>query len=159
MNITAVSPLCDPAAGIHWILDLETHQSQSQMSCTYLSNVAQLPTHHASCASPAFSLPRPTPIHNVKASAGPSSKLPGDSNVLFPNPLLFLSFVFFFYFFFFFFSLSPFLFMAAPAAYGSSQARGQIGAAAAGLHHSCSNMPDPSHICNLQLQLMATLDP
>ena len=28
---------------------------------------------------------------------------------------------------------------AAPAAYGSSQARGQIGAAAAGLHHSHSN--------------------
>jgi len=32
-----------------------------------------------------------------------------------------------------------FLFMAAPAAYGSSQARGQIGAAAAGLCHSHSN--------------------
>ena len=28
------------------------------------------------------------------------------------------------------------LFRAAPAAYGSSQARGQIGAATAGLHHS-----------------------
>ena len=32
-----------------------------------------------------------------------------------------------------------FLFRAKPTAYGSSQARGQIGAAAAGLHHSHSN--------------------
>jgi len=31
------------------------------------------------------------------------------------------------------------LFRAAPMAYGSSQARGLIGAAAAGLHHSHSN--------------------
>ena len=36
----------------------------------------------------------------------------------------------FFFFFFFFF------FMTTPMAYGSSQARGLIGAAAAGLHHS-----------------------
>ena len=43
---------------------------------------------------------------------------------------------FFFVWFFFFFCL----FRAAPTAYGSSQARGQIGAAAAGLHHSHSNM-------------------
>ena len=32
-----------------------------------------------------------------------------------------------------------FLFRAAPAAYGGSQARGQIGAVAASLHHSHSN--------------------
>ena len=32
-----------------------------------------------------------------------------------------------------------FLFKAAPVAYGSSQARGQIGTTAAGLHHSYSN--------------------
>ena len=32
-----------------------------------------------------------------------------------------------------------FLFMATPAAYGSFQARDQIGAAAAGLHHSLNN--------------------
>ena len=38
-------------------------------------------------------------------------------------------------FFFFFFCL----FRATPAAYGDSQARGQIGAVAAGLHHSHSN--------------------
>ena len=36
---------------------------------------------------------------------------------------------------FFFFSL----FRAIPAAYGGSQGRGQIGAVAAGLHHSHSN--------------------
>ena len=47
---------------------------------------------------------------------------------------------------------------AAPEAYGGSQARGQIGAAAAGIHHSHSNVgyklrlrPTPQH--------MATLDP
>ena len=47
-----------------------------------------------------------------------------------------------------------FLFVAASAAYGSSQASGQIGAAAAGLHH-CSSEPrlQPTP------QLMATLDP
>ena len=41
-----------------------------------------------------------------------------------------------------------FLFMAAPTAYGNSQASGLIGAAAASLHHS-HTMPDPSHMCNL----------
>ena len=38
-----------------------------------------------------------------------------------------------------FFFLSFFLFRAALAAYGNSQARGRIGAAAAGLHHRHSN--------------------
>ena len=38
------------------------------------------------------------------------------------------------------------LFRTAPEVYGSSQARGRIGAAAAGLHHSSR---DPSCICNL----------
>ena len=49
-------------------------------------------------------------------------------------------------------NLSFFLsfFRATPEAYGSSQARGQIGATAAGLHHS-------HNICDLQL--MAMLDP
>ena len=42
-----------------------------------------------------------------------------------------------FFLFIFFFLL--FAFRAVPAAYGSSQARGQIGAAAAGLHHSHSH--------------------
>ena len=57
-------------------------------------------------------------------------------------------------FFFFFFGL----FRAAPMTYGGSQARGLIGATAAGLHHSCSSagsepclQPTP--------QLTATLDP
>ena len=40
-----------------------------------------------------------------------------------------------------------FLFMAATAK-GISPARGQIGVAAAGLHHAKA-MPDSSHICNL----------
>ena len=41
---------------------------------------------------------------------------------------------------------SSFVFMAAPAAYESSWARGQIRAAAAGLRHSHTG---PSHICDL----------
>ena len=45
-------------------------------------------------------------------------------------------FVLFCFSFFFLFGL----FKAAPAAYGSSQARGQIGAIAASLHYSHSNM-------------------
>ena len=50
------------------------------------------------------------------------------------------------------------LFRAAPAAYGDSQARGQIRAAATGLHHSHSNAMFKSHPQPTQ-QLMATLDP
>ena len=41
--------------------------------------------------------------------------------------------------FFFFFLFVCLFFRAAPAAYGGSQARGQIGVIAAGLHHSHSN--------------------
>ena len=37
---------------------------------------------------------------------------------------------------------------ATPAAYGDSQARGQIGAVAVGLHRATA-MPDPSHVCHL----------
>ena len=48
------------------------------------------------------------------------------------------------------------LFTAAPAAYGSSQARGQIGAAAAGLRHSHSNTRSELHLQRTP-QLMATL--
>ena len=44
--------------------------------------------------------------------------------------------------------LSLFTFRAAPVAYGSSQAKGQIGAAAAG-YTTATAMPDPSHFCNL----------
>jgi len=56
------------------------------------------------------------------------------------------------------FCLFVLLFRATPAGYGGSQTRGQIGAEAAGLHHSHSRAvsepclePTP--------QLMATLDP
>ena len=38
------------------------------------------------------------------------------------------------------------LFRAAPMAYGGSQAKGQIGAAAAGLHHSHSNAGSEPHL-------------
>ena len=44
---------------------------------------------------------------------------------------------------FFFFFL---LFGAALTAYGSSQARGQIGATATGLHHSHSNVGSEPHL-------------
>ena len=49
-------------------------------------------------------------------------------------------------------------FRAAPSAYGSSQARGQIGAIAASLHHSCSKARSELHLQST-LQLMAMLDP
>ena len=46
--------------------------------------------------------------------------------------------------FFFFFFL--FLFRAATVAYGGYQARGQIGAVAAGLYHSHSNARSEQHL-------------
>ena len=49
-------------------------------------------------------------------------------------------------------------FMAAPTAYGGSQARGQIRALAAGLHHSLSNVGSKLHLQSTP-QLMATPDP
>ena len=55
---------------------------------------------------------------------------------------------------FFYFSL----FRAAPVVYTSSQARGQIGAAAASLHHSHSNARSKVHLQPM-LQLVATPDP
>ena len=56
--------------------------------------------------------------------------------------LLLLCFLFLFFSFFFL------LFRATPVAYGDSQARGPIGATAAGLHHSTATS-GPSCICNL----------
>ena len=47
---------------------------------------------------------------------------------------------------------------ATPAAYGSSQARGLIGAMAAGLHHSHSNVGSEPHLWPTP-ELMATPDP
>ena len=58
-------------------------------------------------------------------------------------------------------SLSSFLlsvFRATPVAYGSSQAKGQIGAVAAGLHHSHSATPSELHVRPTP-QLTATRDP
>ena len=62
-------------------------------------------------------------------------------------------------FLFFFFSVSfIYLFRATPVACESSQARGQIGAAAAGLHQSHSNTG--SELCLQPIpQLRAMLDP
>ena len=52
---------------------------------------------------------------------------------------------------------SFFLFMAAPVTYGSSWARGQIGAGAAGLNHSQDNTRSEPHL-RPTLQLVATSD-
>ena len=57
-------------------------------------------------------------------------------------------------FFFLLFSL----FRAAARAYGGSQARGQIGAAVAGLHHSHSNARSEPHM-KPKPQLTAMLNP
>ena len=65
---------------------------------------------------------------------------------------------FFLFFFPFFFCCCCCLFRAAPVAYGGSQARGQIGAIAAGLHHSHSNAGSQPCLRPTP-QLMATLDP
>ena len=51
-----------------------------------------------------------------------------------------------------------FLFRATPVAYGGSQPRGQIGAAAAGLCHRHSSAGSEPHLRSL-LQLVATPDP
>ena len=50
------------------------------------------------------------------------------------------------------------IFRTEPEAYGGSQARGQIGATAAGLHHSHSNLGSKPHLGPTP-QLMATVDP
>ena len=55
--------------------------------------------------------------------------------------------------FFVFFAIS----WAAPTAYGGSQARGPIGAVAAGLHHSHSNAGSEQRLQPIP-QLMAMLD-
>ena len=55
--------------------------------------------------------------------------------------------------FFFFFLLRPL-----PVTYGSSQARGQIETAAAGLHHSQGNTGSQQHLQPTP-QLVATMDP
>ena len=49
-------------------------------------------------------------------------------------------------------------FYAAPAAYGGSQARGRMGAVAAGLHQSHSNVGSEPHL-QPKPQLMAMPDP
>ena len=67
----------------------------------------------------------------------------------------FFSFLFFSFFFFFLVSC---LFRAAPAAYRGSEARGPIGAVAAGLHHSHSHSGSEPHLQPTP-QLTTMLDP
>ena len=62
------------------------------------------------------------------------------------------------YFPFFFFLAFCFFFRATFAAHGDSQARGQIGATPAGLHHSYSNTRSKPRLQPI-LQLTATPDP
>ena len=59
---------------------------------------------------------------------------------------------------FFLFFVFVFVFRAVPMAYRSSQARGPIRAAAAGLHHRHSNARSEMYLRPTP-QLMATLDP
>ena len=69
-----------------------------------------------------------------------------------------------FIYLFLFFCLFAFS-RAAPSAYGGSQARGQMGAVATGLHHSHSNSRSELHLHHTYTtsaptpQLMATPDP
>ena len=72
----------------------------------------------------------------------------GVSRLTTRNPHCFFGFCFFFFFC---------LFRAAPAAYGSTQARGQIGVVAAGLPHSHSNLGSELRLRPTP-QLTATLD-
>ena len=58
------------------------------------------------------------------------------------HQLSFYLFIFYFIFIFCLFTIS----WAAPAAYGSCQAGGRIGAVAASLHHSHSNMGSEPHL-------------
>ena len=58
------------------------------------------------------------------------------------------------------FSITVFFLKAAPVAYGSSQAQGQIRATAAGLHHSHSNIGSEPHLQPTPtLKLKATPNP
>ena len=66
---------------------------------------------------------------------------------------LFVKDIFLFLFFVFFLFLGPL-----PVAYGGSQSRGSIGAVAAGLHHSHSNLGSKPRLRPTP-QLMATPDP
>ena len=67
------------------------------------------------------------PLHNISQFISPQ-----------PGSVEHISFSFSFFFFL--------LFRAVLAAHGGSQARGQTGATAAGLHHSHSNMDSKPHL-------------
>ena len=67
-------------------------------------------------------------------------------------------YLFYLFIFLFIFFVVVAISWGAPAAYGSSQARGQIRAAASGLHHSHSNARSEPHLKPTP-QLVATPDP
>ena len=58
-----------------------------------------------------------------------------------------------------FFFFCHFVFRAAPAAYGGSQARSLIGAIATGLHQSHSNTRSKPHLQPIPQLMATTLDP
>ena len=90
-------------------------------------------------------------VNSLRVGAGPTYlRVHGDSLSGAGKVLMSL------FFFFFFFCLFSF-FRAAPSAYGGFQARGLIGAVAAGLHHSHSSMASEQRL-QPTTQLMATLD-
>ena len=70
-------------------------------------------------------------------SAFPRALQRSRCRILIPDKLYFILFHFVYFFF---------LFMAAPAAYGHSQARGQFRAAVAGRHHNHSNAGSELHL-------------
>ena len=74
---------------------------------------------------------------------------------MYRNPILFYFILFYFILFYFILFC---LFRAVPVAYWGSQARSQIGAIAAGLHHSHSNARSKSRLQPTP-QFMATPDP
>ena len=90
-------------------------------------------------------------VQGKKSSAGLMTLLLSHSRSSFyPSPVMLLACSFFL----FLFCLSR----AAPMAYGGSQARGRIKAAAAGLHHSPSNTESEPRL-QPPPELTATLDP
>ena len=74
-----------------------------------------------------------SPYCTAEKKKGKNSK----KNLYFTH-LIFLGFLFFLCVFY--------LFSATPSAYGGSQARGQIGATASGLHHSYRNVGSKPHL-------------
>ena len=84
-----------------------------------------------------------TKIDDLFVSSITHNFFPGEKNVSKSKCLLYDSTHLFFFFF---------LFRATPATYGSSPARGQVGATAAGLHHSHGNTGSLTHWVGPEIQ-------